>query len=155
MKKLLMMMILIGGLLYLSGCATTEKTYYSRGKGEPVIDINSGRTEIEIASEKIIDNMMDAIHELDYKKFSKDFSDDLKKKINEKKFKQVFGAMNENFGPVSKKLYLGNLKKGPLVIYIWKANFKKVASDNQMLLRLIMDDSTTKPKIYGFDVGLM
>ena len=157
MKKYLFATILTGGLLVLSGCATTtsDNNYYSRGKGEPVIDINAGQTDVERQAEKIIANMMDAIHKLDYKQFSKDFAPDLKKKIDEKKFKKVFGAMNANFGPLSEKLYLGNLKKGPLVIYLWRANFKKLPADNQMLLRLIMDDSKKEPKIYGFDVGLM
>ena len=157
MKKYFFAMILTGGILCLAGCATTKNdtNYYSKGDGEPVIDINAGQTEVEKKSEKIIENMMDAINKLDYKQFSKDFADDLKKKIDEKKFKKVFGAMNANFGPLSKKLYLGTLKKGPLMIYLWKANFEKLPEDNQMLLRLIMDDSQKEPKIYGFDVGLM
>jgi len=157
MKKVLLFALACVGVGLFSGCATNEtvEVRHHRGKGEPVIDAETGMNPAEIKAENTLINMLAAIQKLDYSEFSKDFSDELKKKITGDKFTDVFGKMNDHFGKVIRKTYLGALRKGTITIYMWKANFSNLPKDNEIFIRLIMEGNSAESKIFGFDVGLM
>jgi hypothetical protein len=157
MKNVFLFSAAVAGTVIISGCTTTNDTVpvFKRGKDEPVIDQTTGKSKAELKAEKTLDNMLDAIQKLDYSEFSKDFSKELKERLTGDKFGEVFGKMNKRFGKVDKKLYLGSLKKGNITIYMWKATFTKQPKDNEIFIRLIMENTSGSQEIYGFDVGLM
>ena len=156
MKNVFLFSAAIAGTVMFSGCTTTDDTVnFKRGKTEPIIDQITGKSNSELKAEKTLNTMLGAIQKLDYSEFSANFSKELKERITGDKFGEVFGKMNKKFGEVDKKIYLGSLKKGNITIYMWKATFTKQPKDNEIFIRLIMENSSGSQEIYGFDVGLM
>jgi hypothetical protein len=155
MKNVCMFSAALAGAITISGCATNDAVPFKRGKTEPVIDQTTGKSTAELRAEKTLDSMLDAIQKLNYSEFSKNFSKELKERLTGDKFGEVFGKMNKKFGKVERKIYLGSLKKGNITIFMWKGTFTKQPKDNEIFIRLIMENSSGSQEIYGFDVGLM
>jgi vacuolar-type H+-ATPase subunit H len=117
--------------------------------------IKKQKTKEEKTAEKIVKSILGAIPEDDYSTFTANFTTDLKARFTKKKFMATNKVLKEKLGPCTKTEYLGFLKKGPLTMYLWKANFAKAPKDNEMVIRLTLGDLDKKLQIFAFDISMM
>ena len=113
------------------------------------------KSEEEIKAQRIVKRLLDSIPKNDYETFSKDFTVDLKKRFTKEKFLQTNKTLDEKLGKVSKLTYLGFIKKGPLTVYMWKANFAKTKKENEMMVRLTLGELDKRLQIFAFDIAIL
>ena len=118
---------------------------------------NSGipKTEDEIKAQRMVDEILKAIPENDYQTFSKDFTVDLKQRFTKEKFLNTNKTLDEKLGGITKITYLGYIVKGPLTVYMWKANFAKATKDNDMVVRLTLGELDKKMQVFAFDIAVL
>ena len=109
----------------------------------------------EKKADAILNKMLKSIPKDDYATFSADCTVDFKKRFNKKTFLATNKVLNEKLGPCTKTEYLGFLKKGPLTMYLWKANFEKTHKNNELVIRLTLGDLDKKPQVFAFDISMM
>lgn len=111
------------------------------------------------ASEKtatvILDKLLKAIPTNNYKDFSANFTPDLKTRFSKEKFIETNKVLNDKLGECTNKTYLGYILKGPLTIYIWKGNFKKLPKNNELVIRMTLGDLDKKLQVFAFDISMM
>ena len=103
----------------------------------------------------ILNKLLKAIPTNNYKEFSADFTPDLKTRFSKEKFIETNKVLNEKLGECTNKTYLGYILKGPLTIYIWKGNFKKLPKTNELVIRMTLGELDKKLQVFAFDISMM
>lgn len=119
-----------------------------KGSGVP-------KSENEIKAQRMVDVILKAIPKNDYNTFSKDFTVDLKKRFTKDKFLKTNKTLESKLGDITKMTYLGFIRKGPLHVYMWKANFAKASKDNDMIVRLTLGELDKKLQVFAFDIAIL
>ena len=112
-------------------------------------------TNEEKEAEKMVNSIMGSIPKDDYDTFTANFTTDLKGRFPKDKFMSTNKVLRDKLGDCSKLEYLGFLKKGPLTMYLWKANFKKTSENNEMVIRLTLGELDKKLQVFAFDISMM
>ena len=103
-------------------------------------------------AETILTQIMDGMQNDDYKKFSSSFTTEFKADFTEKKFKALNAQLKGKIGDYKKRTYLGSLQKGPLMVYLWKAEFTN-AKNNDLVIRLVLGHLDDKDQVFRFDIS--
>lgn len=113
------------------------------------------KSENEIKAQRMVDEILGAIPKNDYATFSKAFTKDLKQRFTKDKFLHTNKTLEEKLGKITKIKYLGFIKKGPLTVYMWKANFAKTSKNNEMMVRLTLGELDKKFQVFAFDIAVL
>lgn len=113
------------------------------------------RAEDEIKAQNILTPVLNAIPKNDYATFSKNFTADLKNRFTKQKFLQTNKTLVEKLGSITNITYLGFIRKGPLTVYMWKANFEKTSKANDMMVRLTLGELDKRQQIFAFDIAVL
>ena len=169
MKKLLSLFMVLavasGTAILPAGCSRTAKkedeALKSADAKKPelknVNDEEAAKTQ-QIA-EEYIDDIILAIKDDDYQRFSKNLIDELKQNITKENFKLMTQKFKEEKGDFVEKKFLTSLEKGYFKEYLWKAAFKKpdqkkaVSKDklkDDTLIRLILAKVDDKYRVFAF-----
>jgi len=103
-------------------------------------------------AEKILVNVMRGMRDDNYSYFTENFTKDLKINFTEKKFKALNAQLKGKIGNYKKRYYLGSLQKGPLTVYLWKAEFSN-AKNNDLVIRLTLGELDGKDQVFAFDIS--
>lgn len=101
---------------------------------------------IEEQAIPILHGIIDAINEGDYKKYTKDFSDSLRKSSDHESFLQLQSNLRKHAGKFRSVEYIGFYVQEGFVITLFKAHFSKIKDD--VLVNLVLDRHAD-PKITG------
>lgn len=130
--KNVILFLLCIALLTLTGC-----TGMSREETE----------KIKTSAEPITENILIAINEENYEKFSRDFNEDMKKALDESKFKQLTSMLKNKIGTYSSKEFW-KVDKGKLITVFFKAKYDKESGD--VIIRSVLSEENDKYKVAGF-----
>jgi hypothetical protein len=118
--------------------------------------------ELRKTAEKMVDNILAGMKDRDYKKFSQDFTDEMKANITPDVFTKMMDQFDKEMGKYQSKVYLGEMNKGYFRVYLWKGKFKKPELkhpdknpfaekiDDDTLIRLVMGNVDDKYMVFGF-----
>lgn len=156
-----------GTALIPSGCSSTEKKEDEAVKTDaqkPVLkNVND---EEAAATQKIateyIDDILQAIKDDDYKRFSKNLTPEFKQELTKENFKIMAQEFRERKGALTEKTFLTSLEKGCFKVYLWKAVFKAPDKKNistakdklkeDTLIKLVLGKVDDKYIVFAFAI---
>ncbi len=108
-----------------------------------------GHTDAEVrsAAAPILENLMAGFNEGNYRTYSRDFDDNLKEGLSEKKFLDVRTKILNSLGKYQSGHYLGFLRKGQQTITLWRGTFDK--SPDDVLIRLVLSKRQNRILVTG------
>lgn len=109
------------------------------------LDVN----KIREYADPMTENLLIGRNERNYEKYSRDFSDEMKKAINEEKFLQSIDLIEGKIGKYienSKKFYLAT-KQNKYVVVTYKAKFTN--EDSEVTVRIVFEEINGEMKISG------
>lgn len=153
-KKILWFSFFILTVSFLSGCIMTgnEEGDSPFPKPNKVEDYAGPEKSSPIIANKILDHTLKGLKEGDYNEFSYRFNVDLKKRITKKEFTQLREGLSDQIGEFMNREYLGCIQKGPLMIYLWKAEFSK-AENNDLIIRLTLGELDEAVQVFAFEIS--
>lgn len=96
--------------------------------------VDNSDEEIIALAEPLLQNMLDGASELNYDKFSRDFSHGMKSVIPEDLFLEQTIGFNQVRGQCVSRKILGVLRKNRTVFILWSARYDK--NNDDMLIQL-------------------
>ena len=111
---------------------------------DPILQDNN---QIEKLATPILENILLGIEKQDYKMYSKDFDESMKKASPESKFKDDREQIISRVGLIKEKTYLGFLNKEYYTLILWKGKSDK--SDDDLLIQLACSKQNDKIFIIG------
>ncbi|MBI4845094.1 MAG: hypothetical protein HY810_01235 [Candidatus Omnitrophica bacterium] len=108
--------------------------------------IKRGRSS-EIKAEKILDNILFGFKLDDYNIYARDFDPALKISGARTKFYHVNRYINRVLGSYVTREYMGSLRKGDIIIVLWKGIFDK--SEEDVLIKLVMQKKNSRYYVTG------
>ena len=111
---------------------------------DPILQDNN---QIEKLATPILENILLGIEKQDYKMYSKDFDESMKKASPESKFKDDREQIISRVGLIKEKTYLGFLNKAYYTLILWKGKSDK--SDDDLLIQLACSIQNDKIFIIG------
>jgi hypothetical protein len=111
---------------------------------DPILQDNN---QIEKLATPILENILLGIEKQDYKMYSKDFDESMKKASPESKFKDDREQIISRVGLINEKTYLGFLNKEYYTLILWKGKSDK--SDDDLLIQLACSKQNDKIFIIG------
>ncbi|MDI6860870.1 MAG: DUF3887 domain-containing protein [Caldisericia bacterium] len=109
------------------------------------IDVNKVR---EFA-DPIVENLLISRNEKDYERYSKDFSDEMKRVVTKEKFLESINLIEGKIGKYivgSKELYAA-IKQKNYIIVTYKAKFTNETSD--VIIRIVFEEINGEMKVSG------
>ncbi|MBC7194899.1 MAG: DUF3887 domain-containing protein [Caldisericia bacterium] len=109
------------------------------------LDVN----KIREYTDPMTENLLIGRNERNYEKYSRDFSDEMKKAINEEKFLQSIDLIEGKIGKYienSKKFYLAT-KQNKYIVVTYKAKFTN--EDSDVTVRIVFEEINSEMKISG------
>lgn len=109
------------------------------------IDVNKVR---EFA-DPIVENLLISRNEKDYERYSKDFSDEMKRVVTKEKFLESINLIEGKIGKYivgSKELYSA-IKQKNYIIVTYKAKFTNETSD--VIIRIVFEEINGEMKVSG------
>ena len=103
--------------------------------------------EIKSISEPIMDNILEGFKFDDYQKYSRDFDPSLKLSGARTKFFKVNRYLQTNLGSYLSREYMGSLRRGDMIIVLWKDTFDKTKDD--VLIKLVMSGKNNHYLVTG------
>jgi len=92
--------------------------------------------QIRKIAEPMMDNILKAMKNRDYKLYTKNFDPTMKKVVTKGKFLSACDSIKSNFGDYKSRKYFTIGRKGGMVKIIWKAKYSKTKRNVQMELVL-------------------
>lgn len=171
MKKLLNLALVLafasGTALFLSGCSSTEKKEDEAVKQDGAKpELKNVNDEDAAATQKIateyIDDILEALKEDDYKRFSKNLTPEFRQELTKENFKLMAQSFREKKGSLMEKNFLTTLDKGVFKVYLWKAVFKtkdqkgnaagKDKFRDDTLIKLVLGKVDDKYIVFAFSI---
>ena len=109
--------------------------------------ISQDDNEIVKFTTPILENILSGIEKNNYKIYSSDFDDNMKKASPESKFKDDREQMISLVGLIKEKAYLGFLNKEYYTLVLWKGKSDK--SDDDILIQLVCSKQNDKIFVIG------
>ena len=103
--------------------------------------------EIRDIAEPILDNILDGFKFDDYLRYSKDFDPALKVIGSRTKFFKVNRYIQSSLGNYLAREYMGSLRKGDMIIVLWKGTFDKTRND--VLIKLVVTERNNRYLVSG------
>jgi len=103
-------------------------------------------------ADNILSGVMKGMKSGDYAAFSKNFTKDLKKNITEKNFRIMSERLKGQIGECVSRQYLGSVRKGDWIVYLWKAKYEK-SKNNDLVLRLALGKYNGKLQVVVFEIS--
>lgn len=103
--------------------------------------------EVKAIAEPLLENVMDALKNDDYAKYTKDFDLTLKEAVQEQRFHEISFQIKNGLGSYQSKEYLGFLDKGQTTLVLFRGKFDKSQSD--VLIKLVVTKKEGKYYISG------
>ncbi len=103
--------------------------------------------KIKAIADPILDNVLDGFKFDDYRRYSRDFDPALKVVGARTQFYNVSRYMQRALGNYIARDYLGTLRKGDMIIVLWKGTFDKT-SDN-VLIKLVLSEKKNRYHVAG------
>jgi len=91
--------------------------------------VNKTDDEILQALNPIMNNLMDASTQIDYKRFVRDFSQRMKNLTTEKTLQDICKDYQSKKGFFTKREFVCLFKREDSIAIIWKQNFSKIKGD--------------------------
>ena len=102
--------------------------------------VDQSDAQIIALAEPVLQNLLDGSHELNYEKFSRDFSHGMKTVMPRDMFmEQSIGIQHVRGKCVARKA-LGVLRKNQTALVVWSAQYEKTADDMLIQLKLSYDN---------------
>lgn len=133
--NLLKKVCLLTGILLsvvLAGCSANQ----------PSVD------ETKRFSDSMTENILVAMNEDNYLRFSQDFDEQMKNGLNETMYKNTIPAIKGKIGNYISKEFVSVEKKDQFTIVIYKAKFSQESGD--VIVRNVFSDNNGKKYISGF-----
>lgn len=138
-----------------------KKNYFSKISAITVIIMMVGTlligcshkiTESDVTyGSAITDNVLEGIKNKDYNKFTRDFSDTMKKAIPEQSFNSLADKLNTKIGDYSSKTFSGAAKNKKdnkeYTVVVYKAKYTKESGD--VLITITFSDNNGKKAVDG------
>jgi hypothetical protein len=129
MKIAMLMSVLTGSLLFLTGCSTV--TEVETGKEFSAISTEED-VELEKIGKQYSEDVLQAIKNVDYELLAKHIMPEYLKNVSEEDFRKSCENYRKSSGEQINQTYLGFLRGGPMVReYIWKTEFSKQIKDKE------------------------
>ncbi|MDD5745755.1 MAG: hypothetical protein PHO30_00680 [Candidatus Omnitrophica bacterium] len=103
--------------------------------------------EIKAIADPILDNILDGFRLDEYLRYSRDFDPALKVVGARTQFFKVSRYMQRVLGGYVSREYMGTLRKGDVVVVLWKGTFDKT-SDN-VLIKLVLSEKKNRYRVTG------
>jgi hypothetical protein len=106
------------------------------------------QTDEEILSiaNPFLDNIIDASNEINYEKFARDLSKNLKNQFSETDFVEQQKVFQEKFGKITKnREFIRCLRRKQSVSILWVTSFEKV--DGEVLAAMQIDEEDGEMKV--------
>ncbi|SMD15793.1 DUF3887 domain-containing protein [Sporomusa malonica] len=100
------------------------------------------------AVDQLTENMLVAMNENDYNRFSRDFDDQMRVDLDEAKYKSTVPAITAKIGKYLSKDFVGLEKKDQYTIVVYRANFS--LEPDGVTVRSVVGDKNDKKVISGF-----
>lgn len=104
--------------------------------------------EVKLFAEPMTENILLAMNEDDYARFSQDFDEQMKKAFDEKQYNNTIPAIKAKIGQYLSKEFIGAENKDGLTVVMYKAKFSQESSD--VIIRSAFSDRNGKKLIAGF-----
>ena len=103
-------------------------------------------------ADNILSEILKGMSSGSYELFTKHFTKDLKKKITLKAFRMMIERLKQKTGEYESRQFLGTVRKGPWVVYLWKAKYAKI-KNSDLILRLVLGELDGTQQVFAFDVS--
>ena len=101
--------------------------------------------EILVIANPFLDNIIDASNEINYERFSRDLSRNMKNAFSEKDFVEQQQALKEKFGKINKdREFVRCLRRNQGVSILWVTNFEKVSGEVLAAMQIDEEDGEMK-----------
>ena len=104
--------------------------------------------EVEQYADSITENILMAMNEDNYSRFSQDFDEQMKNGLDEKKYYNTIPGMKNKIGQYVSKELVSAEKKDQFIVVTYKAKFSEESGD--VIIRSIFSDINGKKYISGF-----
>ncbi|WP_455222248.1 hypothetical protein [Kaarinaea lacus] len=105
---------------------------------ENIVD-RSDKKIIKLA-EPMLQNLLDGSNELNYEKFSRDFSHGMKTVMPHEMFMEQSVGIRQVRGKCVSRKALGVLRKNKTALVVWSAQYEKTSDDMLIQLKLSYED---------------
>ncbi|WDE07853.1 hypothetical protein SG34_013780 [Thalassomonas viridans] len=108
---------------------------------------NKSDAEILAIANPFLDNIIQASNELDYEKFSRNLSGNMKNAFSENDFVQQQTAFQQQFGKISEdREFIRCIRRQQSVSVLWVTSFEKL--DGEVLAAMQIDEEDGEMKIF-------
>ena len=107
----------------------------------------SSKTDAEILAyaEPFLDNIIEASNDIDYEKFSRDFSKSMKAAFSKKEFIEQQTAFQETYGKTGEnREFIRCLRRKEGVSILWVTNFEKLGGEVLAAMKIDEEDGEMK-----------
>lgn len=132
MKLKSFLMVIIAALV-LSGCSGTNQ---------------AEKQKLISTADPVVENLMQGLNEENYKKFSQDFDDTMKKSLSETAFKATNDLVKQKIGNYVSKSFWKTQKDGKYTVFFYKCKFDN--EPGEVLATISIDLTGSKPLVGGF-----
>ncbi|SMC80636.1 DUF3887 domain-containing protein [Sporomusa malonica] len=130
--KIVVLITFLISLIVLSGCSAQQLS----------------AEETKKFADPITENMLLAMNEDNYSRFSQDFDEQMKNVLNETQYKNTFTAIKAKIGKYISKEVVSVETKDGYAIVMYKAKFSQEPAD--VIVRSVFSDNNGKKHISGF-----
>lgn len=104
--------------------------------------------DIKSAADQLTENILVAMNESDYSRFSRDFDDQMRANLDDAKYKETMPAITAKIGKYLSKEFIGLEKKEQYTIVVYRAKFS--LEPDVVTVRSVVGDKDGKKVISGF-----
>lgn len=104
--------------------------------------------DVKNTADKLTENMLAAMNENDYNRFSRDFDERMRADMDEAKYKSTIPAMTAKIGTYLSKEFIGLEKREQYTIITYKAKFS--LEPEGVTVRCVVGEKNGKKVISGF-----
>jgi hypothetical protein len=114
-----------------------------RKVGRVQVDEDRARNDATEIAKRVIDGVARG----DFKRYSQDFSEEMRKAVDRESFLQLQSKIQKRLGKFESLEYLGYYVQYGQIITLLKARFQKDKDD--VLIKLVLDPKKTQPTVTG------
>ncbi|SMD00544.1 DUF3887 domain-containing protein [Sporomusa malonica] len=130
--KYMVIAIILINLMALSGCSAQQPS----------------AEETKKFADPITENMLLAMNEDNYSRFSQDFDDQMKSALNETQYKNTIPPIKAKIGKYISKEFVSIENKDGYIVVLYKTKFSQESGD--VIVRSVFSDKNEKKYISGF-----
>jgi hypothetical protein len=100
------------------------------------------------SADPVVENILDAVSQGSYEKFSKDLNSEMNSKLDEASFKQLNETVKTKIGSYVSKEFWKTQKNGNYTLLLYRAKFDKESSN--VIVTVTLDPASQDISIAGF-----